>query len=87
MGGACSTNGEKSNAYRLWVVKQERQLPLEKPRRRWVDNIKVDLGEVRWGDVDVESSCECGSEPSGSIKCWETIECLHNCSTQLRKVS
>jgi hypothetical protein len=26
----------------------------------------------------VESSCECGNEPSGSIKCWETTEWLHN---------
>jgi hypothetical protein len=26
----------------------------------------------------VESSCECGNEISGSIKCWETIEWLHN---------
>jgi hypothetical protein len=26
----------------------------------------------------VESSCECGYEPSGSMKCWETIEWLHN---------
>jgi hypothetical protein len=25
----------------------------------------------------VESSCECGNEPSDSIKCWEIIECLH----------
>jgi hypothetical protein len=26
----------------------------------------------------VESSCECDNEPSGSIKCWEIIEWLHN---------
>jgi hypothetical protein len=26
--------------------------PLGRPRRRWVDNIKMDLGEVGWGDVD-----------------------------------
>jgi hypothetical protein len=47
----------------------------------------MDLLETGWGGVgwiglaqdrDVESSCECGYEPSGSIKCWETIECLHN---------
>jgi hypothetical protein len=42
-----------------------------------VDNIRMDLGEVGWGDVDwtgLESSCEFGIEPSGSMKCWETIE-------------
>jgi hypothetical protein len=48
MGGACSTNGEKSNAYGLLVGKR----PLGRPNRRWVDNIGMLLGEVEWGDVD-----------------------------------
>jgi hypothetical protein len=39
---------EKKNAYRLLVGKR----PLGRPRRRWVDNIRMDLGEVGWGDVD-----------------------------------
>jgi hypothetical protein len=43
---------EKRNAYRLLVEKPERKRPLGRPRRRWVDNIRMDLGEVRWGDVD-----------------------------------
>jgi hypothetical protein len=51
MGGSCSTNGEKRNAYRLLVGKPEGKRPLGRPRRRWVDNIKMDLGEVGWGDV------------------------------------
>jgi hypothetical protein len=34
------------------VEKPERKRPLGRPRRRWVDNIRMDLGEVRWGDVD-----------------------------------
>jgi hypothetical protein len=50
MGGSCSTNGEKRNAYRLLVGKPEGKRPLGRPRRRWV--IKIDLGEVGWGDVD-----------------------------------
>jgi hypothetical protein len=49
---ACSTNAEKRNAYRLLVRKPEGKRPLGRPRRRWVDNIRMDLGEVRWGDVD-----------------------------------
>jgi hypothetical protein len=49
MGGACSTNGEKRNAYRLLVGKPE---PLGRPRRRWLNNIRLDLVEVGWGDVD-----------------------------------
>jgi hypothetical protein len=50
--GSCSTNGEKRNAYRLLVGKQEGKRPLVRPRRRWVDNIRMDLGEVGWGYVD-----------------------------------
>jgi hypothetical protein len=44
--------GEKRNAYTLLVGKQEGRRPLGRPRRRWVDNIRKDLGEVRWSDVD-----------------------------------
>jgi hypothetical protein len=42
---------EKRNAYRLLVRKLEGKRPLGRPRRRWVDNIRMDLGEVGWGDV------------------------------------
>jgi hypothetical protein len=52
MGGPCSTNGKKRNAYRLFVGKPEGKRPLGRPRRRWVDNIRMDLGVVGWGDVD-----------------------------------
>jgi hypothetical protein len=52
MGVARSTNGEKRNAYRLLVGKSEGKRPLGRPRRRLVDNIKMDLVEVGWGDVD-----------------------------------
>jgi hypothetical protein len=52
MGGACSTIGENRNAYRLLVGKPEGKRLLGRPRRRWVDNIRMDLGEVGWGDVD-----------------------------------
>jgi hypothetical protein len=44
--------GEKRNAYRLLVGKPEGKRPLGRPRHRWVDNIRMDLGEVGWGDVD-----------------------------------
>jgi hypothetical protein len=43
---------EKRNAYRLFVEKPEGKRPLGRPRHMWVDNIRMDLGEVEWGDVD-----------------------------------
>jgi hypothetical protein len=44
--------GEKRNAYMLLVGKPERRRPLGRPRCRWVDNIRMDLVEMGWGDVD-----------------------------------
>jgi hypothetical protein len=52
MGGPFSTNGEKRNVYRLMVGTPDGKKPLGRPRRRWVDNIRMGLGEVGWGDVD-----------------------------------
>jgi hypothetical protein len=52
MDRACSTNGEKRNTYRLLVVKPEDKRPLGRPRHWWEDNIKIDLGELGFGDVD-----------------------------------
>jgi hypothetical protein len=51
MGGVCSTNGEK-NEYRLLVGKPEGRRPLGRPRRRWMNNIRMDVVEVGWGDGD-----------------------------------
>jgi hypothetical protein len=44
--------GEKRNAYRLLVGNPEGRRPLGRPRRRWLDNVRMDLVEVGWGDVD-----------------------------------
>jgi hypothetical protein len=66
--------GEKRNVYRLLVGKPEGKRPLGRPRYRLIDNIKMDLLEIGLNVVDwislaqVESSCELGNEPSGSIK-------------------
>jgi hypothetical protein len=38
--------------YRLLVGKSEGKRPLGRPRWRWVDNIKIYLGEIGWGGVD-----------------------------------
>jgi hypothetical protein len=52
MGGSCSTKGLEKETYRLLVGKPEGKRPLGRPRRRWVDNIRMYLREVGWGDVD-----------------------------------
>jgi hypothetical protein len=44
--------GEKRNAYRILVGNQDGKRPLGRPRRRWVDNIKMDLREIQWDSVD-----------------------------------
>jgi hypothetical protein len=44
--------GEKRNAYGILVGKPEGKRPLGRPRRRWQDNIKMDLKEIGWGGMD-----------------------------------
>jgi hypothetical protein len=45
-------NREKRDAYGILVGKPEGKRPLGRPRRRWEDNIKMDLREIRWDGVD-----------------------------------
>jgi hypothetical protein len=72
--GHVARMGETRNAYRILVVKPEGKIPLGRPRSRWVDNIKRDgmgwygLDRTGSGYGPVESSCEHGDEPSGSLK-------------------
>ena len=44
--------GERRSVYRFWVGKSEGKRPLERPRIRWKDNIKMDLQKVRCGGMD-----------------------------------
>jgi hypothetical protein len=44
-------HGAKRNAYRILVAKPEEKRPLGRPRRRWEDNIKMDLRETGWGGM------------------------------------
>jgi hypothetical protein len=52
MGRACSTHGEKRIAYRILAGKAEGKRPLGRSRRRWKDNIKMDLKEIGSGGMD-----------------------------------
>jgi hypothetical protein len=50
--GHVARMGDKTNAYRILVGKPERKRPLGRPRRRWVDNIKTDIREIGWRELD-----------------------------------
>jgi hypothetical protein len=49
MGRACSAYWDRRGVYRVVVGKPEVRRPLARPRRRWEDNIKMDLQEVGYG--------------------------------------
>jgi hypothetical protein len=46
--GHVARMGETRNAYRMLVGKPKRKRPLGRPRCRWVNNIKMNLGEIGW---------------------------------------
>jgi hypothetical protein len=83
-GGACSAFRERRDVYRVLVGKPEGKRPLARPRSRRENNIKMDLQEVGCGGMDwielaqgqVAGTCECGNEPSGSVKCEEFLDYL-----------
>jgi hypothetical protein len=75
--------GESRGVYRVFVVKPEGKRPLGRPRRRWEDNITMDLQEVGSGCIDYIDLAqdrdrwrtrECGDKPVGSIKCGEFLD-------------
>jgi len=83
MGWACSTLGGKEMCIDYLVGKSEGERPLRRPRRRWEDNIKIDLREVFWGHAldrpgsgegQVADTCECSNEPSAPIKWGEFLD-------------
>jgi hypothetical protein len=46
VGWTCGTHGEGRGVYRVLVGRSEGKRPLERPRRRWKDNIKMDFREL-----------------------------------------
>jgi hypothetical protein len=52
MDRTCNTNVEDEEAQRILVGKLEGKRPLERPRRRWVDNIKMNLRDIEWDGMD-----------------------------------
>jgi hypothetical protein len=72
--------GKRRGLYRVLVGKPGGNRQLGRPRRRWEDDIKIDLQELECGVYiglswlrmgQVAGTCECGNELWGSIKCRE----------------
>jgi len=61
MGGACSAYGERKGVYKVLMGKPEGKRPLGRPRRRWEDNIKMDLQEVECGGMDWIEQAQVGT--------------------------
>jgi hypothetical protein len=81
MGRACSAHGDKGNAYRVLVGKPEGWRPLESPRRRWEDNVKMDLREIGCGGMDWIDLAQDRNE-------WRAlVNTVMNLRTQLHEVS
>jgi hypothetical protein len=51
MGRACSTNGERRNAYRILVGNPEGKRPLGRPRHKWANNIR-EIDRMGWYGLD-----------------------------------
>jgi hypothetical protein len=73
--------GERRGAYKVLVEKPEGRKPLEISRRKWEDNIKINIREVVWwneldrpdsGQEQMAGTCECGNEHS--IQCCEFLD-------------
>jgi hypothetical protein len=80
---------EKRKAYRLLVGNLKGKRPLGRRKRRWVDNIKMDLGEIGWGGVDWIGLAQDRDKRRALlnpvmklrvtyVQCWEIIEWFLN---------
>ena len=75
--------GERRGTYRVLVGTPKGKRPLGRPKRRWVNTIKMDLQELGWwawaGSIRHRTGtggghCKCGNEPPVSIKCEEFLD-------------
>jgi hypothetical protein len=77
---------KKRNTHRILVGKPEGRKLLGRPRRRWVDNIEMELKDIGWSGMNYIDLIQdrdqwralVNIELSGSIKLWENLQSLHN---------
>jgi len=82
--GPVARMDDRRGVYRFLVGKPEGRRQLGRRKRRWEDNTELDLQEVGCGDKDwidvaqdgdkVAGTCDCGNEPSGSVKLGEFLD-------------
>jgi hypothetical protein len=73
---------DRKNAHRMLVGNPEERRPLGRPRRRWMDNIKMDLREIGWDGMDWNELAQelrralvnTVMKLGGFTKCWEILE-------------
>jgi hypothetical protein len=77
--------GEKRNADRILVGNPEGKRPLGRPRRRWVDSIRMDLREIGWDGGDWIDLAQNRDQWRALVRAvmnlrvhWEILEWLHN---------
>ena len=81
--GHITRMGERKWTYKILTGRPEGRRPRGKQRRKWEDNIKMDLQELGWGGHGLDWSgsiwgqltgfCKCGNKPSVYIKRWEFL--------------
>jgi hypothetical protein len=71
VGGTCGTHGGWERCLQGFGWRPEEKRPPGRPKRRWEDNIKMDLREIGIDDLNwirLAGFCVLSNEPSGSIK-------------------
>jgi hypothetical protein len=85
--GHVARMGEKRNAHRLLVGTPEGKRPLGRRRRRWVDNIRMDLGEIGWGSVDWICLSHDGDKWRALMNAFRFQKMLRNCQVASQLVA
>jgi hypothetical protein len=94
--GHVARMGEERKVYKVLVGKRNEKRPLGRPRHRWEDGIRMNLGDIGWGGSGLDSigsgqgpvadCCECGDERSGSCT-TELVLCQVSVCAGIKRAS